>query len=73
MNRLEVSNALDTLSDWMIITGEYGETTKGRAGYCFCIDTKDGGDNRIEKLYEQHWKDARQNEGCDSILRDSVR
>lgn len=50
-----VSEALDTLMDWIIIAGEYGATEKGRAGYLYYIDTHDGGDDRIKQLYDKYW------------------
>jgi hypothetical protein len=56
--REEVSHHLDTLTDWMIIEGGYGETVKGRAGYCFSIDLDHGG-HMIPELYEKYWKDTR--------------
>lgn len=50
-----VSEALDTLVDWLIIAGEYGATEKGRAGYLWYVDTKDGGDFRIKELHDKYW------------------
>lgn len=37
MGRDEISNALDTLTDWMIVDGHYDGIGEGRAGYCFEI------------------------------------
>ena len=59
MDKRSMSRAIDTLTDWMIVYGEYGCTENGRAGYCLFIDTHDGGDFRIRDLYEQYWKDER--------------
>jgi hypothetical protein len=56
MDEHKVSGALDTLTDWVIIDGEYGMTENGRAGYLYYIDTHDGGDFRIKKLYDEFWK-----------------
>ena len=50
-----VSEAIDTLTDWLIIKGEYGPTDKGRAGYLMSIETHDGGDFRIKELYDKYW------------------
>ena len=60
MTKNEVSASLDTLTDWLVIYGEYGATDKGRAGYNYHIDTKDDGDFRVRDLYERYWKDVRQ-------------
>ena len=60
MDKIVVSRSIDTLTDWMIVYGEYGETEKGRAGYCLYIDTHDGGDYRIRDLYEKYWKAERE-------------
>lgn len=54
-----VSESLDTLTDWVIIYGEYGATEKGRAGYNYYVDTHDSGDSRIRDLYEKYWRDVR--------------
>ena len=56
MTKNIVSESLDTLTDWIIIDGEYGPTDKGRAGYLYHIDTKDDGDFRIKELYDKYWK-----------------
>jgi hypothetical protein len=61
MSEFDVSSALDTLTDWLIIQGEYGSTGDGRACYLYTIDTHDGGDHRIEHLYEKYWKYERKN------------
>lgn len=36
-DKYEISNSMDTLSDWCIVFGEYGETEHGRAGYRYYI------------------------------------
>lgn len=59
MSKIEVSRSLDVLQDWLIIAGEYAETEKGHAGYCWYVDTHDGGDFRIRDLYEKYWKGER--------------
>lgn len=59
MSKIEVYRALDTLSDWLIIYNEPGVTYKGHAGYCWYVDTHDGGDFRIRDLYEKYWKGER--------------
>jgi len=51
----DVSNAIDTLDDWMIIYGEYGSTGNGRVGKLHFIETHDGGDFRIKALYDKYW------------------
>lgn len=38
LTKNQISNCLDILTDWDIIYGEYGETEKGRAGYCYYIN-----------------------------------
>ena len=38
MDKHMVSHCLDTLFDWMIVFGEYGETSKGRGGRLLFID-----------------------------------
>jgi hypothetical protein len=55
MTKNIVSEALDTLTDWLIIDGEYGPLGGGRAGYLMYIDTHDGGDFRIKELYDTYW------------------
>jgi hypothetical protein len=55
MTKLDVHRVLTVLTDWMIITGEYGETEKGRGGYLYYIETHDGGDLRIKELYDKYW------------------
>jgi|WetSurMetagenome_2_1015567.scaffolds.fasta_scaffold47849_9 hypothetical protein len=55
MTKNTVNESLDTLTDWLIIDGEYGATEKGRAGYLYYIDTKDGGDFRIKELHDKYW------------------
>ncbi len=49
-----ISHSLDTLTDWGIAYGEYGETENGRAGYRWYIDK----DSMwvIEDLYEKYYK-----------------
>jgi hypothetical protein len=59
MDKKTVSDSMDTLCDWGIMYGEYGETEKGRAGRLFLIDTHDDGDFRIRDLYEKYWKQER--------------
>ena len=60
MTKIEVIQSLTTLEDWLIIAGEYAPTTKGRAGYVYYVDIKDGGDYRIRDLYEKYWKFERE-------------
>lgn len=38
MTKNQISNCLDTLTDWDIIHGKYGETEPGRSGYCYFIN-----------------------------------
>jgi hypothetical protein len=59
MDKYEVSHAMNTLEDWLIIFGEYGATSEGRAGRVWYVDTHDGGDYRIRNLYEKYWKNER--------------
>ena len=54
MGKFAVSNALDTLTDWGIIDGEYGETENGRAGYLYRIDMERHG--TIKALFEELWQ-----------------
>jgi len=51
MSKNVVSHAMDTLCDWMLIYGEYGETENGRAGRLFLID--DDHKHRIKDLYDK--------------------
>lgn len=55
LDKHQISRAIDTLTDWMIIYGEYGETTKGRASYCYFIDKV--AKRKIKELYETYWID----------------
>jgi len=55
MDKNDVSNSLDTLTDWMVVDGKYGPTENGHVGYLYYIDTKDGGDFTIKKLYDIYW------------------
>ena len=55
MDKITVSHSINTLCDWMIIYGEYGETEKGRAGRLWFIETHDGGDYTIKELYDKYW------------------
>lgn len=56
MDKITVSHSINTLCDWMIIYGEYGETEKGRAGRLWFIETHDGGVHTIKELYDKYWK-----------------
>jgi hypothetical protein len=53
MPKQRVSEAIDTLTDWLIITGEYGETENRRAGWLISITIHDC--NKIKQLYDQYW------------------
>jgi len=55
VSKEDVSHAMDTLDDWMIIYGEYGPIGNGRAGRLHFIDTHDGGDFRIKELHDKYW------------------
>lgn len=55
VSKEDVSHAMDTLDDWMIIYGEYGPIGGGRAGRLHFIDTHDGGDFRIKELHDKYW------------------
>jgi hypothetical protein len=55
MDEIEVAESLDTLTEWLIIYGEYD------SAYLYYIDTHDGGDHRIHDLYEKYWKYERKN------------
>lgn len=55
VSKEDVSHAMDTLDDWMIIYGEYGPIGDGRAGRLHFIDTHDGGDFRIKELHDKYW------------------
>jgi hypothetical protein len=49
----EISRALDTLFDWGIVFGEYGETEKGRGGRLLLID--DDHIDRVAALYRDFY------------------
>jgi len=55
MTKIAVHRALCTLTDWLIIMGEYAETEKSHGGYVYYIETHDGGDYRIKDLYDKYW------------------
>lgn len=57
MARGTVAKSLDTLFDWNIVKGEYGETTPGYAGRLLKItnESKD----KIDDIYEAYWKPYR--------------
>lgn len=55
MDRSVLWQAMDTLEDWLIIYGEYGPIGHGRVGRLYYIETHDGGDHRIEELYNKYW------------------
>lgn len=57
LTKEDVSHAMDTLDDWIIIYGEYGPIGKGRAGRLHFIETHDGGDFRIKALHDKYWKE----------------
>jgi len=57
MSTNDISESLDTLSDWMIVEGNYGETEKGRAGYLYRVCENET--NRIKYLYETYWMEVR--------------
>ena len=38
LKKQDVLHAINTLTDWVFIYGEYGETEKGRAGRIYFID-----------------------------------
>jgi hypothetical protein len=59
MDKNTVSESLDTLTDWLIIAGEYGAAENGRAGYLYYVDTHYDGDFRVRSLYEKYWRDER--------------
>jgi hypothetical protein len=55
LTKEDVSHAMDTLDDWIIIYGEYGSIGGGRAGRLHFIETHDGGDFRIKELHDKYW------------------
>ena len=50
VSKSTVSNALDTLTDWGIISGSYGSTGTGKAAYCYTITEHHK--SRMKELYE---------------------
>lgn len=54
VNKETVSQALDTLSDWLIVRGHYGPLGDGRAGYLWEIEPDSV--HVIRPLYEKYWK-----------------
>jgi hypothetical protein len=55
ISKQDISHALDTCTDWMIIHGHYDNLENGRAGYVYEIDLNSGG-HGIPDLYEKYWK-----------------
>jgi len=55
LSKMTISKAINTLFDWGIIKGEYGETTPGRAGRLLLISNE--AENLVDELYEKYWKD----------------
>lgn len=53
MSKVTVSKSIDTLFDWNIVKGEYGETTPGHSGRLLKItnESKD----RMTTVYEEYW------------------
>lgn len=54
LDKLTISRALDTLTDWMIIYGEYGPSTPGHATYLYFIDEHH--EIKIAELYNNYYK-----------------
>ncbi len=55
MDKKQILCSLDTLTDLMIIYGEYGETEGGRACKIWFVDTHNGSDLIIKELYNKIW------------------
>ena len=53
MSKVTVAKSIDTLFDWNIVKGEYGETTSGHAGRLLKItnESKD----KMNAVYEEYW------------------
>ena len=60
MDKDTISNSLDTLTDWCVVYGGYGETHDGRSGWLLFIDTQNN--HIIKELYETCWKHERHDE-----------
>lgn len=58
MVKSTVMNSLDTLSDWGIVTAQFGETDTGRAGRLLFISGESK--ETIKQIYEKFWKDRSQ-------------
>jgi len=54
LTKIEVERCINTLFDWGIIRGEYGETIDGKAGRTYHIDY--GSEQLISEMYSQWWK-----------------
>jgi len=61
VSKIEISMALDTLSDWGIIEYEYGPTGKGRAGCLFKITSHHK--QKVKELYEEFYINGDDNIG----------
>jgi hypothetical protein len=57
MSKMEVSHAMDTLDDWLIIFREPGATKPGYCGFNWYVDEDEI--HKIKPLYEKYWKDFR--------------
>ena len=57
-----ISTALDILLDWGIVKAEYGEIESGRASMLLKVSNESY--PIIKQLYENYWKDRRQEVGC---------
>ena len=53
MSKVTVAKSIDTLFDWNIVKGEYGETTPGHAGRLLKVtnESKD----KMNVVYEEYW------------------
>ena len=53
MSKVTVAKSIDTLFDWNIVKGEYGETTPGHAGRLLKITNESK--NKMNSIYEEYW------------------
>jgi predicted transcriptional regulator len=52
LDKITISNALDTLTDWGIVSGYYGSTRTRKPAYCYCYTITEHHRSRMKDLYE---------------------
>jgi len=55
LSKATISRALNSLFDWGIVKGEYGETSPGRGGRLLLISNE--AEKLVFDLYTRYWKD----------------